>query len=274
LCHTNSIGVNILKNFLRTCKRVPRFVPVSAACSVLVLACLAAADEWKASHALISPTGVMNLPAVPQPEDTFFFGPVSPEETENWLGGLKAWRTERLTRLRYNGSQYERPELEWTQHVFSQVQMLIWDRSFYDSEKGEYTVERFLRDTESRIGSVDAVLIWHVYPNLGVDDRNQFDLLRDMPGGIPALRKVVQQFHKHSVKVFFPFLTWDTGTRQEGAFAWEAVSRLLKGKRSSNPPTQAAESVLKCGYGSSDERSHRRTTDTGRDSADCRGVCN
>src|SRR5690349_17012794 len=34
------------------------------------------------------------------------------------------------------------------------------------------------------------------------------------------------------------------------------------------------ESVLKCGYGSSDERSHRRTTDTGRDSADCRGVCN
>jgi gamma-glutamyl hercynylcysteine S-oxide synthase len=207
---------------------VPRFVPVSAACSVLVLACLAAADEWKASHALISPTGVMNLPAVPQPEDTFFFGPVSPEETENWLGGLKAWRTERLTRLRYNRSQYERPELEWTQHVFSQVQMLIWDRSFYDSEKGEYTVERFLRDTESRIGSVDAVLIWHVYPNLGVDDRNQFDLLRDMPGGIPALRKVVQQFHKHSVKVFFPFLTWDTGTRQEGAFAWEAVSQLLK----------------------------------------------
>jgi hypothetical protein len=32
---------------------------------------------------------------------------------------------------------------------------------------------------------------------------------------------------------------------------------------------------LKCGYGSSDERSpDKTTTDTGRDSADCGGVCN
>jgi hypothetical protein len=48
----------------------------------------------------------------------------------------------------------------------------------------------------------------------------------------------------------------------------------LKRKRASNPPSQAAEPVLKCGYGSSDERSHGKTTDTGRDSADCGGVCN
>jgi len=34
-------------------------------------------------------------------------------------------------------------------------------------------------------------------------------------------------------------------------------------KRSSNPPSQAAEPVVKCGYGSSDERSHGKTTDTG-----------
>ncbi len=40
-----------------------------------------------------------------------------------------------------------------------------------------------------RIGPIDAVLIWHVYPNLGVDDRNQFDLLRDLPGGIPAFAR-------------------------------------------------------------------------------------
>ena len=45
------------------------------------------------------------------------------------------------------------------------------------------------------------------------------------------------------------------------------------GKRVSNPPSQGAEPVLKCGYGSSDERSHGKTTDTGRDSADCGGVC-
>ena len=73
------------------------------------------------------------------------------------------------------------------------------------------------------IGPIDAVLIWHLYPNLGVDDRNQFDLLRDLPGGIPGLRRMVDQFHQHGVKVFFPFLAWDTGTRDEGASAAATV---------------------------------------------------
>jgi hypothetical protein len=49
---------------------------------------------------------------------------------------------------------------------------------------------------------------------------------------------------------------------------------LVQRKRASNPPSQATEPVLKCGYGSSDERSHGKTTDAGRDSADCVGVCN
>ncbi len=129
--------------------------------------------------------------------------------------------------LRFDGSQFERPELEWTQHVFSQVQLLIWDRSFYDPDKGEYTVDRFLAETESRIGPIDAVLIWHVYPNLGVDDRNQFDMLRDLPGGVPGLRRMVEQFHRRGVKVFFPILAWDAGTREEGVFPWIAIAQLL-----------------------------------------------
>ena len=108
------------------------------------------------------------------------------------------------------------------------MQLLIWDRTFYNPETGEYTVDRFLADTESRIGPIDAVLIWHVYPNLGVDDRNQFDLLRDLPGGIPALREMVQKFHSRGVKVFFPIIAWDTGTREEGTPPWVAVSQLLK----------------------------------------------
>ena len=45
-------------------------------------------------------------------------------------------------------------------------------------------------------------------------------------------------------------------------------------KRSSNPSIQPGKAVLKCGYGSPDERSHSTTADAGRDSADCRGVCN
>jgi iron(II)-dependent oxidoreductase len=193
----------------------------------LWMTCLCFSDEWKERHDLVSPTGVLNLTDMPPPGEVFFAGPEQPADAAAWLEGLKGWRTDRRTRLRYDGAQYDRPELEWTQHVFSQVQLLIWDRSFYDPEEGKYTVDRFLTETENRIGPIDAVLIWHAYPNLGVDDRNQFDLLRDLPGGIPALRQMVQQFHSRGVRVFFPVLAWDTGTREEGTFPWLAITKLL-----------------------------------------------
>jgi gamma-glutamyl hercynylcysteine S-oxide synthase len=195
--------------------------------SLFVLASgLAFSDEWRARHALVSPTGVMNLSEPPAPEEIFFPGPTG--DADGWLAGLKAWRADRRTRLRYDGSQYDRPELAWTRQVFSQVQLLIWDRTFYDPEIGQYTVDRFLADTESRIGPIDAVLIWHVYPNLGVDDRSQFDLLRDLPGGVPALREMVRKFHSRGVRVFFPIIAWDTGTREEGTPPWIAISQVLK----------------------------------------------
>jgi formylglycine-generating enzyme required for sulfatase activity len=192
------------------------------------MACFSSADEWKARHDLVSHTGVLNLPEPPSPEEVFFAGPASPAEQPGWLEGLKAWRNERHTLLRYVPAQYERADLAWTQQIFSQVQLLIWDRRLYDPENGEYTVDRFLADTESRIGPIDAVLIWHVYPNLGADDRNQFDLLRDLPGGIAGLRGMVEQFHQHHVKVFFPFLAWDAGTREEGAAPETTMAQLLK----------------------------------------------
>src|ERR1700746_177727 len=194
---------------------------------LLLGVCVLLADEWKPRHDLVSHTGILNLPEPPPPGAVFFAGPASAAEQPRWLEGLKAWRSNQRTLIRYSPSQYERSELAWTQHVFSQVQLLIWDRSFYDPENAEYAVDRFLGETESRIGPIDVVLIWHVYPNLGVDDRNQFDLLRDLPGGIPGVREMVQKFHHRGVRVFFPIISWDTGTRDEGAPQWTAISQLL-----------------------------------------------
>jgi len=201
-----------------------------AASFLLLLGHAAFSDEWKAKHDLVSHTGVMTLTPLPPPGEVFFSGPASPADQPLWLEELKMWRERRRTLLRYDPSQYERPDLEWTQHIFSQVQLLIWDRSLYDPEKGEYTVDKFLSETEARMGPIDAVLIWHVYPNLGVDDRNQFDMLRDLPGGIPGVRAMVEQFHRHGVKVFFPILAWDTGTRPEknGASPAQVMSQLMK----------------------------------------------
>jgi len=144
-----------------------------------------------------------------------------------WLADLKHWRHEQLIRMGYDGSQYDRPELKWTQSSFVQPQMMIEDRYFYDLESGKYTVDRYLDDLERRYGGIDSVLVWHTYPNIGIDNRNQYDLLHDMPGGVEGLRRMIQDFHRRGVRVLFPIMLWDQGTRDIGMPNWEATARAM-----------------------------------------------
>ncbi len=144
-----------------------------------------------------------------------------------WLRDLKGWRRERLTRMGYDDAQYRRPELQWAQRDFIQPQMMVEERYFYDPAKGEYTVDRYLDDLDTRYGGIDSVLIWPVYPNIGIDNRNLWDLHRDLPGGIPALRKMVEDFHRRGVRVLFPTMPWDNGTRDVGVPYWTATAKLM-----------------------------------------------
>ncbi|MGA8300985.1 MAG: formylglycine-generating enzyme family protein, partial [Terriglobales bacterium] len=144
-----------------------------------------------------------------------------------WLKDITHWRAEHLLRIGYNGSEYGRPELLWTQTSFVQPQMMTQDRLFYDPTSRQYTVDRYLADLERRYGGIDSVLLWPTYPNLGVDARNQYDLFRDLPGGIAEMKKTVEQFHRRGVRVLFPVMMWDQGTRDEGTPNWIATSRFL-----------------------------------------------
>ena len=105
--------------------------------------------------------------------------------------------------------------------------MMIEDRDFYDPAAGKYTVDRYLDDLEKRYGGIDSVLIWPTYPNIGLDDRNQNDLLREMPGGVAGVRRMVSDFHRRGVRVLFPIMLWDQGTRDAGVPNWEATARLF-----------------------------------------------
>ncbi len=154
-------------------------------------------------------------------------GPPKPQEFQAWLEDIRHWRNEHLIRMGYNGSEYERPELKWAQSSFIQPQMMIEDRYFFDPATGKYTADRYLDDLEKRYGGIDSVLIWHTYSNIGIDDRNQNDLLRDMPGGIAGVRQMVADFHRRGVRVLFPIMLWDQGTRDEGVPNWIATARLF-----------------------------------------------
>jgi gamma-glutamyl hercynylcysteine S-oxide synthase len=151
----------------------------------------------------------------------------SSEDYKDWLADITHWRMEAHIRAGYSGLDYERPELKWTQSSFIQPQMMVEDRYFYNPESGKYTVDKYLDDLEKRYGGIDSVLIWAVYPNIGIDNRNQYDLFRAMPGGIAGVKQMVADLHRHGVKVFLPFMLWDQGTRDEGIADWDAVAKLM-----------------------------------------------
>ncbi|MEO6964551.1 MAG: formylglycine-generating enzyme family protein, partial [Acidobacteriaceae bacterium] len=154
-------------------------------------------------------------------------GPASPADSRTWLADLQHWRAERLVRMGHNDANYARPEFKWTQHNFLSVQMMVEERDFYDPASGVYTVDKYLDDLNKEFGGVDSVLVWDTYPDLGVDNRNQFDRLRDLPGGIAGVRKMVADFHRRGVKILFPETPWDMGTRDEGAPDWAAQAKLM-----------------------------------------------
>lgn len=150
-----------------------------------------------------------------------------PEEFAAWLQDARHWRDEQKVRIGFSGSEYERPELKWTQSSFIQPQMMVHDRYFYNPATRSYTVARYLEDVQARYGGIDSVLLWHTYSNIGIDDRNQFDMFRDLPGGAVGVRGMVDEFHRSGVKVLFPVMVWDQGTRPEGTAEWAAMAKEL-----------------------------------------------
>ncbi len=154
--------------------------------------------------------------------------PCTAETHSEWLETVTHWRTERLIRVGYDGSRYAVPALKWTQSSFIQPQMMVHDRYFYDPGTGKYTVDRYLDDLQKRYGGIDAVLIWATYPNMGIDNRNQQDMVRSLPGGVEGVRGMVEDFHRRGVKVLFPMMMWDQGTRDPGKPWPQAVAEFMK----------------------------------------------
>jgi iron(II)-dependent oxidoreductase len=155
------------------------------------------------------------------------FNPCTEADHQAWLADITRWRAERRIRVGLDTFRYDKPELAWTQKAFMQALAMVEDRYLYDPVAGRYTVDRYLDDLIARFGGIDAVLLWPDYPNLGVDARNQIDMIHALPGGIPGVKGMIADFHRRGVKVLFPMMMWDQGTRDPGAPWPEALTQLM-----------------------------------------------
>lgn len=143
-------------------------------------------------------------------EAKIFAAPTDPAARPAWRETLAAWREDARSRHGYTGEAYARPGATWAATCRTVAQVWLWDELLYSFADGKFTPERFLADARDRFGGLDAVVLWHAYPVIGLDDRNQWDFYRDVPG----LTTLVENLHDAGLHVFVDYNPWDVGTRR------------------------------------------------------------
>ena len=152
-----------------------------------------------------------------------YCGPGSGQTSDAWYDEMRAFRAATRTASNITGACANASDLfgrnAWASSVFVWPLTMMMDRMLYDSATHSWTVDRFLTDLQLRYGGIDGVLLWQSYTNMGVDSRNQIDLLRCAPGGLPGLADLIDQFHSRNVSVIFPWNQWagnyTNGPREE-----------------------------------------------------------
>jgi hypothetical protein len=138
-----------------------------------------------------------------------FSAPSDPADWPAWREAMATWRDDARARLAYTGEAYDRPDQRWTSSCYSVALVWLWDERLFDRATSRFTVEAFLERTADH-GGFDGVVLWHAYPVIGIDERNQFDFYREVPG----MADVVAEFQRRGIRVFINYNPWDTGTRR------------------------------------------------------------
>lgn len=160
-------------------------------------------------------------------DQQLFFPPRDPKQWPAFREKLHAWRADVRKRIRYDDSLYNRSDFKWVSSCFSCCFLMLNDARFYDPSHG-YTVDSFLNQAEREFSGFDSIVLWHAYPRIGVDERNQFDLYREMPGGLEGLKEVTRQLHERGLKVFIDYNPWDQGTRRDESDDMSQVIEIIQ----------------------------------------------
>ncbi|MBC7851731.1 MAG: SUMF1/EgtB/PvdO family nonheme iron enzyme, partial [Chitinophagaceae bacterium] len=148
--------------------------------------------------------------------------------TGNWQEALRVIFQKNMLydTASFNNALFERSDLAWMRHSYVMHLMQAWDKSFYDSDKKKYVLNDFVSRGKKLYGGDDVIGIWPTWPSLGLDQRNQFDLFRDLPGGTSKLKQLSNELRKNQTKFFVCYNPWDESTRSEGHLA--GLAALIK----------------------------------------------
>ena len=174
-----------------------------------------------------------------------------------WQEGLRLmFRDRYLHDLdKFDNTLFERKDLAWIKESYLIILQMAWDREFYDRLTGKYTFAEVLRKGIDLFGYIDVFGIWPTWPRLGLDQRNQWDLYRDLPGGTEQLRNFAKLSRMSGTRFFIAYNPWDNSTRKENHYKGmakliaetEADGVVLDTRGSSSHELQAAADSVRTG---------------------------
>jgi len=174
-----------------------------------------------------------------------------------WQEGLRIMFRQRFLYdlAGFDNSMFLRTDLKWMKSRYIMLLQFAWDDRYYDYRRQRYSYYKSLFEYDNLTGGYDIFTIWPTWPRLGLDQRNQWDMYRDIPGGLAELKKQSAFAHDHGKKYFISYNPWDEGTRKEDQIngmetllrAVDADGVVLDTKGSSSLELQAAADKVKPG---------------------------
>ena len=135
----------------------------------------------------------------------------------DWQEGLRVFFQQRwLYDLQaFDNSMFERTDLQWMKNKYIMLLQFAWDDKYYDYRQKKLTFYSSLTEYDDLTGGYDIFTLWPTWPRLGLDQRNQWDMYRDLPGGLEELKKQSAFAHGKGKYYFISYNPWDEGTRKE-----------------------------------------------------------
>ena len=141
--------------------------------------------------------------------------PSAPAKWTAWRSELRAWKDSTLRSLNHTGENYRKNEYKWAATAYSTFFLMANERSLYD-ENGNYAIKNCLKKYEENYGGVDVVVLWPTYPQLGFDNRSQYEFYRNLPGGMAGLKQLCNELHQMGKKLMIAYNPWDNIARSAG----------------------------------------------------------
>lgn len=137
------------------------------------------------------------------------------------------FRFKKNVRERMDLSVYDKEDLKWYRKSLFHHLTFVYSREIFNYETQQFEVDRLL-DEGQAFGGYDILVLWFVYPRLGVDSRKQWDFCKDIPGGMEGINEICRQAHKRGVRVMLPYNPWDKGEKEALEDTLEKIEELVE----------------------------------------------